>query len=41
MEDTMSNREKHIQLLFTAELQFRLAAAVRLATTLKVQPLER
>ena len=36
----MSDREKHIQLLFTAELQFRLASAVRLATTLKVQPLD-
>lgn len=36
----MSVREKHIQQLFTAELQFRLASAVRLATTLKVQPLD-
>ncbi len=36
----MSDREKQIQQLFTAELQFRLASAVRLATTLKVQPLD-
>jgi hypothetical protein len=36
----MSDREKHIQLLFTAELQFRLASAVCLATTLKIQPLD-
>jgi hypothetical protein len=36
----MSDREKHIQQLFTAELQFRLASAVRLATTLKVQPVD-
>jgi len=36
----MSDREKHIQLLFTAELQFWLASAVRLATALKVQPLD-
>jgi hypothetical protein len=39
-EATMSSREEHIQLLFTAELQFRLASAVRLATTIKVQPLD-
>lgn len=36
----MSDREKHIANLFTAELQFRLASAVRLATTLKSQPLD-
>jgi hypothetical protein len=36
----MSERERHIEQLFTAELQFRLASAVRLATTLKVQPLD-
>lgn len=36
----MSDREKHISQLFTAELQFRLASAVRLATTRKVQPLD-
>lgn len=36
----MSEREKHIGQLFTAELQFRFASAVRLATTLKVQPLD-
>ncbi len=36
----MSDRDKHIQLLFAAELQFRLASAVRLATTLEVQPLD-
>jgi hypothetical protein len=32
--------QKHIDHLFTAELQFRFASAVRLATTLKVQPLD-
>ena len=36
----MSEREKHIQQLFTAELQFRLASAVRIATALKNQPLD-
>src|SRR3990172_5486200 len=36
----MSDREKHLGHLFTAELQFRLASAVRLATTKKVQPLD-
>lgn len=36
----MSDREKHTQQLFTAELQFRFAAAVRIATTMKVQPLD-
>lgn len=36
----MSDREQHIANLFTAELQFRLASAVRLATTRDVQPLD-
>jgi hypothetical protein len=36
----MDERERHSGLLFTAELQFRLASAVRLATTLQVQPLD-
>lgn len=36
----MSEREKHIRQLFTAELQFRFASAVRIATTMKVQPLD-
>lgn len=36
----MTEREKHIGYLFTAELQFRLASAVRLATSLRVQPLD-
>jgi hypothetical protein len=36
----MSDRDKHVQLLFAAELQFRLASAVRLANTLEVQPLD-
>lgn len=35
-----SEREKHIGILFTAELQFRLPSAVGLATTLGVQPLD-
>lgn len=39
-EDTISERERHIEQLFTAELQFHLASAVRLATTLNVQPLD-
>src|SRR3972149_9993617 len=39
-EGSMSDREKHLGHLFTAELQFRLASAVRLATTKKVQPLD-
>jgi hypothetical protein len=34
----MCDRDKHIQLLFAAELQFRLASAVRVATALEVQP---
>ena len=37
---TMSDRETHIQQLFTAELQFRLASAVRLAVTGNRQPLD-
>lgn len=36
----MNERDKHIARLFTAELQFRLASAVRLATSLQVQPLD-
>ena len=36
----MTENEKHIGHLFTTELQFRLASAVRLATTLNVQPLD-
>ncbi|MHB8653412.1 MAG: hypothetical protein ACYDA9_05990 [Terriglobia bacterium] len=36
----MTEREEQIGRLFTAELQFRLASAVRLATTRKVQPLD-
>jgi hypothetical protein len=37
---TEQERERHIGLLFSAELQFRLASAVRLATTQGVQPLD-
>lgn len=36
----MADRETHIQNLFTAELQFRLASAVRLAVTGNRQPLD-
>ncbi len=36
----MTDREKHVGALFTAELQFRLASAVRLATTMGEQPLD-
>jgi hypothetical protein len=36
----MTDREKFGQLLFTAELQFRLASAVRLAVTQEIQPLD-
>jgi len=36
----MTQREKHIAKLFTAELQFGLASAVRFATTTKAQPLD-
>src|ERR1700736_3345014 len=37
---SMTEREEHIGRLFTAELQFRLASAVRLATTRGKQPLD-
>ena len=37
---TASERDDEIGRLFTAELQFRLASAVRLAVTLENQPLE-
>jgi len=36
----MTDREHHVQQLFTAELQFRLASAVRLAVTGNRQPLD-
>lgn len=36
----MSDIERHIGYLFSAELQFRLASAVRLAATLERQPLD-
>lgn len=36
----MSDRQQHIDNLFAAELQFRLASAVRLAVSLKEQPLD-
>lgn len=36
----MDDLKSHISNLFTAELQFRLASAVRLATTLQCQPLD-
>src|SRR5262249_29575744 len=36
----MSNRESHIEHLLAAELQFRLASAVRLAVTGERQPLD-
>lgn len=36
----MDKREAHINFLFSAELQFRLASAVRIATTLKHQPFD-
>ncbi len=36
----MSDLDKHIGFLFTAELQFRFASAVRLATTREIQPLD-
>jgi len=38
--ESQDEREKHIQRLFTAELQFRLASAVRQATDFKTQPLD-
>ncbi len=37
---TMSDRETHIQNLFAAELQFRMASAVRLAVVGNRQPLD-
>jgi len=36
----MSARDEHIAYLFTAEVQFRLASAVRIATTQNAQPLD-
>ena len=36
----MTDREHHIQQLFTAELRFRLSSAVRLAVTGNRQPLD-
>jgi hypothetical protein len=39
-QSSTTNREKHIERLFAAELQFRLASAVRIATTLNEQPLD-
>lgn len=36
----MTDRDRHVAQLFTAELQFRLASAVRIATTRKLQPLD-
>lgn len=38
--DLDNERERHLAYLFTAELQFRLASAVRVATTQNVQPLD-
>lgn len=35
-----TSRQKHIDNLFTAELQFRFASAARVATTMKIQPLD-
>jgi len=40
MDNNMTESVKHIGLLFTAELQFRLASAVRLATSLGNQPID-
>ena len=40
MPSEMTNQEKLAHMLFTAELQFRLASAVRLATTRRAQPLD-
>jgi len=40
MDNDMTESEKHIGLLFTAELQFRLASAVRRATSLGTQPID-
>jgi hypothetical protein len=36
----MADREAHLGHLFTAELQFRLASAARIATQMQVQPLD-
>jgi len=36
----MSEHERYIQHLFAAELQFRLASAVRVAVTCNRQPLD-
>ena len=36
----MTERQEHINRLFAAELQFRLASAVRLAVTMGEQPLD-
>ena len=36
----MADRQKQIDQLFTAELQFRFASAVRVATTMQLQPLD-
>ncbi len=36
----MTDCQKHIDHLFTAELQFRFASAARIATTMKLQPLD-
>ncbi len=38
--ENLSDLQKGINLLFTAELQFRLASAVNLAVNTKVQPLD-
>src|SRR2546422_1491982 len=37
---SVADHDQHIARLFTAELQFRLASAVRVATTQQLQPLE-
>jgi hypothetical protein len=39
-ERIISNNQEHLDKLFAAELQFRLASAVRLAVTFKNQPLD-
>lgn len=40
VNSALSERQKQVDLVFTAELQFRLASAVRLATSLETQPLD-
>jgi len=40
MNASTSDRERHTQLLLAAELQFRLASAVRLAVSAERQPLD-